>query len=88
VPSYRPRNYTVNGLNQYTSAGPAVFGYDPNGNLTGDGAVTFTYDVENRLVKATGAKNAELVYDPLGRLWEITNTVSAGKQRFLYDGGV
>jgi hypothetical protein len=36
------RNYSVNGLNQYTAAGPAAFTYDDNGNLTGDGAVTFT----------------------------------------------
>jgi hypothetical protein len=27
------RNYAVNGLNQYTSAGPATFTYDDNGNL-------------------------------------------------------
>ena len=27
------RNYTTNGLNQYTAAGPASFTYDANGNL-------------------------------------------------------
>ena len=31
------RDYAVNGLNQYTSAGPANFTYDANGNLTSDG---------------------------------------------------
>jgi hypothetical protein len=35
------RNYTVNGLNQYESAGPAVFSYDANGNLTNDGTNAF-----------------------------------------------
>jgi RHS repeat-associated protein len=78
------RNYTANGLNQYTAAGPASFTYDANGNLTSDGSTTFLYDVENRLVSASGAKNATLRYDPLGRLYE---TVGGGNTtRFLYDG--
>ncbi|MBE1525978.1 RHS repeat-associated protein [Sphingopyxis sp. OAS728] len=78
------RSYTTNGLNQYTSAGPASFAYDANGNLTSDGSTTYTYDVENRLVSASGAKSAALRYDPLGRLYE---TVGGGSTtRFLYDG--
>ncbi len=78
------RSYNVNGLNQYTQAGPAAFTYDPNGNLTSDGAVNFTYDVENRLISASGAKNATLKYDPLGRLFEVA--APSGTTRFLYDG--
>jgi hypothetical protein len=31
-----------------------TLGHDANGNLTSDGTRTYTYDVENRLVKATG----------------------------------
>jgi hypothetical protein len=54
------RTYAVNGLNQYISAGPATFGYDANGNLTSDGANSFVYDVENRLVSRTGAATANL----------------------------
>jgi RHS repeat-associated protein len=79
------RNYAVNGLNQYLSAGPAVFGYDPNGNLTSDGSVALTYDVENRLTSASGAKTAALVYDPLGRLFQ-TSGGAPGITQFLYDG--
>jgi RHS repeat-associated protein len=79
------RNYTVNGLNQYTAAGPAVFAYDGNGNLTADGSSTYVYDVENRLVSATGSTTATLRYDPLGRLYETGGNVS-GQTRFLYDG--
>jgi RHS repeat-associated protein len=79
------RNYAVNGLNQYTSAGPATFGYDANGNLTSDGANSFVYDVENRLVSRTGPATANLRYDPLGRLYE-TSGGAAGITRFLYDG--
>ncbi len=79
------RQYTVNGLNQYLTAGPALFGYDPNGNLTSDGSVTFAYDTENRLVSASGAKTAALRYDPMGRLYETVGTTT-GTTRFLYDG--
>jgi RHS repeat-associated protein len=78
------RGYSVNGLNQYTAAGTASFGYDANGNLSSDGSTTFTYDVENRLVAASGARNANLRYDPLGRLYEVSG--SSGTTRFLYDG--
>jgi len=80
------RNYQVNGLNQYTSAGPAAFTYDLNGNLTSDGSVNFTYDRENRLVGASGAKEATLTYDPLGRLFSVTSTTSGTNTQFLYDG--
>ncbi len=78
------RPYTVNGLNQYTTAGPATFTYDPNGNLTSDGGVTYAYDAENRLISASGARTATLTWDPLGRLASVTSP--AGTTRFLYDG--
>jgi hypothetical protein len=35
------RNYTTDGLNRYTAAGPATFQYDANGNLTSDGTSTY-----------------------------------------------
>ncbi len=79
------RPYSVNGQNQYMAAGPASFTYDSNGNLTSDGTTTFVYDVENRLVSASGAKNATLVYDPLGRLFQISSPAT-GTTQFLYDG--
>ncbi|MEP3224766.1 MAG: RHS repeat-associated core domain-containing protein [Parasphingorhabdus sp.] len=79
------RNYATNGLNQYTSAGPASFTYDPNGNLTGDGASSYVYDTENRLTSASGATTATLTYDPKGRL-ASTSGGAAGTTRFLYDG--
>ena len=79
------RAYTRNGLNQYTAAGSASFTYDANGNLTSDGATTYGYDIENRLVTATGAHAASLAYDPLGRLWQISVGGSV-TTTFLYDG--
>jgi RHS repeat-associated protein len=78
------RNYAVNGLNQYTAAGPATFGYDANANLTSDGSTTFVYDIENRLVSAGGSRNVTLRYDPLGRLYESAGP--SGTVRLLYDG--
>jgi YD repeat-containing protein len=80
------RNYAVNGLNQYVSAGPASFTYDANGNLTSDGTNSYTYDVENRLVTMTSAAGtATLRYEPLGRLFESTST-SGVVTRYHYDG--
>lgn len=75
--------YSVNGLNQYTAAGPASFQYDPNGNLISDGTTSYVYDVENRLVAASNG--AALVYDPLGRLVR-TSGGGGGTTQFLYDG--
>jgi len=81
------RNYAVNGQNQYTAAGPAAFTYDLNGNMTSDGSTNFIYDDENRLVWASGAKNAGLLYDPLGRLFQTWAgpAGASGLVRFLYD---
>ena len=62
------RPYGVNGLNQYYLAGPAAFGYNANGNVIADSSSSFAYDVENRLVSASGARIAALSYDPLGRV--------------------
>ena len=44
----------------------------------------FYYDTENRLTSASGAKNATLTYDPLGRLYQVSS--ASGTTRFLYDG--
>lgn len=76
--------YATNGLNQYTAVGGVAHGYDANGNLTSDGQTTYTYDVENRLVSASGAKSASLTYDPLGRLWQVEG--GGNTTQFLYDG--
>jgi RHS repeat-associated protein len=82
--------YTANGLNQYsriTSAGYAATNptYDANGNLVSDGDTSYVYDIENRLVSASGLHNGSLVYDPLGRLFQVSSA-STGTTRFLYDG--
>jgi RHS repeat-associated protein len=45
--------------------------------------VSYTYDVENRLVSASSG--ATLTYDPLGRMFSASSP-STGTTRFLYDG--
>jgi RHS repeat-associated protein len=64
------RDYAVNGLNQYTSAGGVALGYDGRGNLTSSGASAFGYSRLNELTSApngTGGTVA-MTYDPKGRL--------------------
>lgn len=79
------RDYRANGLNQYDLVGVTPHGYDANGNLTSDGASSYVYDVENRLVSVSGSTALTLSYDPLGRLSQ-TSGGSTGTTRFLYDG--
>jgi RHS repeat-associated protein len=79
-PTNNSTSYTVNNLNQYPTIGTQTTGgtncqgaaqglsYDCNGNLTFDGNFTYTYDAENRLLKANNSTvNAKYEYDPLGR---------------------
>jgi len=77
------KGYTPNGLNQYANIAGTTYSYDPNGNLTSDGSSTYGYDVENRLISATGAHSATLTYDPLGRMF---STNGSTKTVFLFDG--
>jgi len=74
-------SYAANGLNQYTTVGTGSLSFDSNGNLMSNGGASFTYDVENRLVSATGTLTASLTYDPLGRLYSDTSGI-----QYIYDG--
>lgn len=78
--------YDPDGLNRYSTVNAVNFTYDANGNLTSDGATTYTYDTENRLVVAQGANAVTLRYDPLGRLYQIYGFSSGNLERLLYDG--
>jgi hypothetical protein len=63
------RNYTANGLNQYTASGAITPTYDTKGNLTSAGSVTYAYSSENMLTSASGG--ITLAYDPALRLYQI-----------------
>jgi len=84
-------SYTSNNVNQYTDVGGTTFGYDTNGNLTGDGNNTYEYDYENRLVKATTINNiVEYEYDSFGRravkkLYDTQYTL-LDTINYIYDG--
>src|SRR5690606_4886372 len=85
----RRGTYVPNGLNQYTSIAGQTIQYDGNGNLTNDGSVAYTYDMENRLVAAAGtvndqSVNASFTWDPLARLHQVT--INGTSRQFLYDG--
>jgi len=77
--------FTANGLNQYRTAAGRAVTYDLNGNLTGDGIWTYSYDLDNRMRTATRpGTNAVLGYDPEGRL--IRTTIDGAETTLLYDG--
>lgn len=78
------KTYAANGLNQYTSAAGTLPTHDANGNLTGDGTWTYTYDLDNRLKTAnkTGTA-ASLIYDAQGRLRQTT--IGGAALNLLYD---
>ncbi|MBW8042153.1 MAG: hypothetical protein FVQ85_19435 [Planctomycetes bacterium] len=77
--------YATNILNQYTSAGTVYFSYDDNGNLTGDGTDSYTYDAENRLMTANASGlSITYSYGPLGR--RISKTVGGETTYYIYDG--
>ena len=82
------RTYSVNGLNQYSSivgATSVAPTWDGRGNLTYDGATSYSYDIENRLLSSAGANPGTLAYDPAGRLWQTSGGAS-GTTQFVYDG--
>lgn len=83
APTPLNQSYSRNGLNQYTAVGGASQSHDLRGNLTSDGARSFSYDLENRLLSVSGSASGTLAYDPLGRL----RTYARGATTtFLYDG--
>ncbi len=73
------RNYTSNGLNQYTLSGAVAPTYDTKGNLTKAGGDTYGYTAENRLTSVNGA--GALAYNPVGQLYFTNEPVALG-----YDG--
>jgi RHS repeat-associated protein len=77
------RNYTSNGLNQYSAATSTTFGFDARGNLTTSGSNSYAYSSENLLL--TGPNFATLTYDPLMRLYQ-SGSASVAATKNLYDG--
>jgi len=71
--------------NEQTAFAGATLTYDQNGNLTNDGANTYTWDARNRLIARSGPGiNESFVYDALGR--RISKTINGVTTSNLYDG--
>ncbi|HET8700956.1 MAG TPA: RHS repeat-associated core domain-containing protein, partial [Nitrococcus sp.] len=69
----------------YTTVGASSLIYDGNGNLTGDGTDSFSYDTENHLTSASALGNTiAYAYDPLGR--RDSKTVNTTVTRFVWAG--
>jgi RHS repeat-associated protein len=76
---------TYDAANRQTTFGPLALTYDRNGNLTGDGTTTYTWDARNRLTAlATPSATASFAYDPQDR--RLAKTVNGATTRYLYDG--
>ncbi|WP_175958539.1 RHS repeat-associated core domain-containing protein [Burkholderia sp. BCC0405] len=85
VPVAVSNTYATNALNQYTGVAGKAVRYDRNGNLTSDGAWTYTYDLDNRLKTASrSGTSAALTYDPEGRL--VKTSINGVDTALLYDG--
>ena len=76
---------TYDAANRQVAFGGEILTYDRNGNLTGDGANTYTWDSRNRLAAITGLTSAaSFQYDPFGR--RVRKTLDGITTEFLYDG--
>jgi hypothetical protein len=60
------------------------FTYDDNGNLTGDGVRSYTWDERNQLASFTGPVNGSFPYDGVGR--RRAKTIGGTTTQFLYGG--
>ena len=75
---------TTDAANRLTGFNNQALTYDANGNLTGDGINTYTWNARNQLIQMTGAVNAGFTYDATGR--RKSKTVNGQTTNYLYDG--
>jgi len=75
---------TYNSANHQLTFGGATLTYDLNGNLTGDGTNTYSWDARDRLTAISGGIAASFHYDAQGR--RTSKTISGAQTGFAYDG--
>jgi RHS repeat-associated protein len=81
------RPYTVNGLNQLTTAGAVALGYDGRGNLTSSGSSIYRYTAENRLSNLTSS-SISIGYEPGGgQMLQLYSSGTGSDTRFAWSGG-
>jgi len=79
------RNYSTNGLNQYTAAGTITPTYDIKQNLSAaGGTASYNYSTKNELVSRNDT-GVGFYHDPLQRLDGVLGA-PGGDQGFQYDG--
>jgi RHS repeat-associated protein len=83
-------NATTNRYEVSSSGSNASFTYDLNGNMTGDGARTFEWDAEDRLVAVSqGLLRSEFTYDGQDRrvrIVELDSGSVTSQKNFLWMG--
>jgi RHS repeat-associated protein len=75
--------YETNNLNQYTNVGNNAFAYNPSGDLKNLSGWSYTYDAQDRLIKAE--KRSTIItfdYDPFNRC--VKRAISNGATNFFY----
>jgi RHS repeat-associated protein len=75
---------TINAANELTVWNGTTFSYDLNGNLTNDGATTYTWDARSQLAGTSGATSRAFSYDAFGR--RRSKTIGGTQTGFLYAG--
>jgi RHS repeat-associated protein len=75
---------TYNAANHQTAFGSQTLTYDLNGNLTGDGTNTYTWNARNQLSALSGPVAGSFVYDAFGR--RQRKTLDSVLTDFVYDG--
>lgn len=73
-----------NDANRLVQRGSQALTYDANGNLTSDGANTYTWDARNQLIAVGGSLGASFQYDAFGR--RTSKSVNGQTTSYLYDG--
>jgi RHS repeat-associated protein len=73
-----------NAANHQTAFGSQTLTYDLNGNLTGDGTNTYTWNARNQLSALSGPVAGSFVYDAFGR--RQRKTIDSVITDFVYDG--
>ena len=75
---------TYNAANHQLTVGGATLTYDLNGNLTGDGTNTYTWNARNQLASLSGPVAGSFVYDAFGR--RQRKTIDGTITDVVYDG--
>lgn len=77
---------SYNAANQLTQWGSQTIGYDLNGNMTSDGASTYTWNVRNQLESISVGSPAAFGYDAFGRRRTKIVAAQGTSTKVQYDG--